>query len=60
MDTKFKISEGIKNGDVRRISTGLGYVKMCTSCKTPKSMVGGTNKNKKFVCKACKKQKEWI
>ena len=56
MDESFRVNEGIKVNEVARISGGLPYVKICTKCKQAKQMLGGTNKNKKFICKACKEE----
>ena len=40
-------------GEIQRLSGGLSYSRICKECKEPKSMVGGTNRRNRFVCKAC-------
>jgi hypothetical protein len=32
---------------------GVNLLRICTKCKSGKILEGGTNKNRKFVCKAC-------
>lgn len=32
---------------------GIIPVRKCTRCRQSKSLIGGTTKNKRFVCKGC-------
>jgi len=53
MKVGFRRSEGMAKGEIQRLSGGLSYSRICKECKEPKSMVGGTNRRNRFVCKAC-------